>query len=345
MPKRAADGGDLGDRENGQLRIGQRLGVIGAGAGVGGAAEILRIGRIDEAHLDALVLQRVGEQVPGAAVEIGRADDVVARAREVLDREGRGRLPRGQRQRGDAAFERRDALLQHVVGRIHDARVDVAELLQREQVRGVLGVAELIGGGLIDRHGDRAGGRVGAPAGVKGERFRTLCLRRRRHERDLPIEKRGGSKGFQSPPQPAATEYNLPLKSRKKGNKIKFFTESTTERRNILRPVKCGERRKARFNLTGSRSNCRRRQWCRRRHRPAKYLVTRVIAMDPTAAEFGAVRRVDVAAPLYAMGFDIIVPLPLQFGRCIKNQRAALPVLEHRRAGKSGTGQQETARQ
>ena len=36
-----------------ELRIGQRLGVIGAGAIVGGAAEILRIGRIDEAHLDA----------------------------------------------------------------------------------------------------------------------------------------------------------------------------------------------------------------------------------------------------------------------------------------------------
>ena len=37
----------------------------------------------------------------------------------------------------DAAFERRHALLEHGRGRIHDARVDVAELLQREQSRGV----------------------------------------------------------------------------------------------------------------------------------------------------------------------------------------------------------------
>ncbi len=54
--ERAADGGHFRNGEHRQLRIGQRLGVVGAGARVGGAAEILRIGRIDEAHLDALVL-------------------------------------------------------------------------------------------------------------------------------------------------------------------------------------------------------------------------------------------------------------------------------------------------
>ena len=127
---------------------------------------------IDEAHLDALVLQRVGEQVPCAAVEIGRGDDVVAGAREILHRESRGRLTAGQRQPRDAAFERGDALLQHIVGRVADARVDVAEFLQREQIGGVLGAVELIGGRLIDRHGDGAGRRIGAPAGMQGERFR-----------------------------------------------------------------------------------------------------------------------------------------------------------------------------
>ncbi len=73
-----ADRRHFRDREGDQLRIGQRLGVIGAGAVVGRAGEILRVVRIDEADLDALVLQRVGEQVPGAAVEVGRGDDVVA---------------------------------------------------------------------------------------------------------------------------------------------------------------------------------------------------------------------------------------------------------------------------
>ncbi len=47
--------------------------------------------------------------------------------------------PEATAERGDAAFQRRDALLQHRLGRVHDAGVDVAELLQREQVGGVLG--------------------------------------------------------------------------------------------------------------------------------------------------------------------------------------------------------------
>ena len=69
-------------------------------------------------------------------------------------------------------FERGDALLEHVGGRVHDPGVDVAELLEREQVGGVLGALELIGGGLVDRHRDGAGRRIGAPTGVKRESFR-----------------------------------------------------------------------------------------------------------------------------------------------------------------------------
>ena len=108
--ERAADVGDFADREDVQLRIGQDLRVIGAGLGVGGAAERLGIARIDEAHLDAELLQRLREQRPRAAVEIGRRDDVVAGLGEVEHRIGRGRLPRGDRERRSAAFERRDAV-------------------------------------------------------------------------------------------------------------------------------------------------------------------------------------------------------------------------------------------
>ena len=95
-------------------------------------------------------------------------------AREVLDREGRGRLAARERQRRDPAFERGDALLQDVGGRIHDAGIDVAELLERKQVGGVLGALELIGSGLIDRHRDGARRGISAPAGVKREGFRLL---------------------------------------------------------------------------------------------------------------------------------------------------------------------------
>src|SRR5271169_953412 len=65
---------------------------------------------------------------------------------------------------------------------------------------------------------------------------------------------------------------------------------------------------------------------------------TRVIAMDSTAAEFGAVGRVDVAAPLYAVDFDISIPLLLQCRSCDKRQRVAFPVEKHRLAGKGGIG-------
>ena len=45
------------------------------------------------------------------------------------------------REPGGAAFERGDALLQHRVGRIADAGVDVAEGLQAEQRGGVVDVS------------------------------------------------------------------------------------------------------------------------------------------------------------------------------------------------------------
>ena len=45
-------------------------------------------------------------------------------------------------------------------------RVDVAELLQIEQSCRVVDVVEHVGRGLVDRHGPRAGGRIGLGAGV-----------------------------------------------------------------------------------------------------------------------------------------------------------------------------------
>ena len=87
-----------------------------------------------------------------------------------------------------AAFERGDALLQHRIGRIADARIDVAEGLQAEQRGGVVDVLEHVGRGLIDRRGARAGGRVRLGAGVNRERgkawaavghFRSSCCRDR----------------------------------------------------------------------------------------------------------------------------------------------------------------------
>ena len=59
-----------------------------------------------------------------------------------LERERLRGLARGQGHAGRAAFESGHALFEDVGGRVHDARVDVAELLQAEQAGGVVGVVE-----------------------------------------------------------------------------------------------------------------------------------------------------------------------------------------------------------
>ena len=91
----APDRSDFGDRKDDELRIGKRLGIIGAGPVVGRAPKILRIGGIDEADFDALRLQRIGKEIPGAAIEVSGRYDIVAGARDVLQRERRSRLTRG----------------------------------------------------------------------------------------------------------------------------------------------------------------------------------------------------------------------------------------------------------
>src|SRR5262249_9722139 len=116
----------------------------GARAIVGGAAKIFWIGRVDEAHLDALIGECVREQIPGSSIEVGRTDDVVTDAGDVLNRESGSRLTGGQCQGSNTGFQRGEAFLEHVVGRVHDTRVDVAELLEREQILRMLSVAELI---------------------------------------------------------------------------------------------------------------------------------------------------------------------------------------------------------
>ena len=84
--------------------------------------------------------------------------------------------PEARASAADAAFQGGDALLEDVHGRVHDPRVDVAELLQREQPGGVVGVVEQVGGGLVDRHGPGFGGRVGLLAAVDGQGGEVLLI-------------------------------------------------------------------------------------------------------------------------------------------------------------------------
>ena len=77
------------NREYLQLRVGKRLGVIGAGARICGTRKTFRIGRVHEAHFNAELLQRIGEKIPGAAVKIGGGNNIIPRLAQIHHREGR----------------------------------------------------------------------------------------------------------------------------------------------------------------------------------------------------------------------------------------------------------------
>ncbi len=152
-------------------RVADRFAEQRPGPAVDQLREGVRIAAVGKAHLDAVLRQRVREQVVGAAIERPCRHDVVAGLGQRLDGAGDGGHARCQRQAGHAALERRDALLEHVLRRVHDARVDVARHLEIEQVGTVLGVVERVRSGLVDRHGHGLGGGLGAVAAVDGDGF------------------------------------------------------------------------------------------------------------------------------------------------------------------------------
>ena len=95
-----------------------------------------------KAHFNSGAWQGVGKQVVAAAVELGHRDDVVAHFGQGLDRIGDRGHAAGHGQRADAAFQRSDALFQHIVGGVHDPRINIARHLEVEQVGAMLGAVE-----------------------------------------------------------------------------------------------------------------------------------------------------------------------------------------------------------
>ena len=163
------DGPDVGDVAR---RVAERLDVDRLGVGVDQRLEAFGRAVVGKARRDAVLRQGVGEQVVGAAVQRAARDDVVAGLGDGLDRIGHRRLARGHRECRDAAFERRHALFEHRLGRVHDPGVDVAGHLQVEQVGAMLGAVERVRGGLVDRHGHRMRGGLGRVTGVHGLGFK-----------------------------------------------------------------------------------------------------------------------------------------------------------------------------
>jgi hypothetical protein len=69
------------------------------------------------------------------------------------------------------SFEEGDAFFEDVGGWVLEAGVDVAKLLEREEVGGVFGAVELEGGSAVNRDGTGVCGGVGFVATVDAEGF------------------------------------------------------------------------------------------------------------------------------------------------------------------------------
>ena len=150
-------------------RVADRFAEQGAGLVVDGVLDCLEIIVAHHLALDALVRQRVGKQVVGAAIKLTGTDNVIADLADGLQGIGDGGHARSHRQGANAAFQRSHSLFQHIVGRVHDAGVNVALNFQIKQIGTVLGVIKGVGRGLVNRSGGGLGGRVALEAGVQRE--------------------------------------------------------------------------------------------------------------------------------------------------------------------------------
>src|ERR1700744_4499471 len=127
------DRGQLLDVRYVELWVAKGLGVNRARfAGDRGAQPVEIVG-VHEFHCDAQARPRVVEEVVGAAVERSRGADLIAGGGQGSQRQRLSSLTRRCRKGGSAAFKSCYALLKDIRGRIHDARVNVAELLQSEE--------------------------------------------------------------------------------------------------------------------------------------------------------------------------------------------------------------------
>ncbi len=120
-----------------------------------------RVVSVHEARRDPEPREGVLEEGEGAAVERRRGDDGITRLREIEERERLRRLPARRRDRRHSALEIGDPLLEGVGGGIHDAGVDVSELLEAEQAGGVLRAVEDVTRGGVDGDGAGVRRRVG----------------------------------------------------------------------------------------------------------------------------------------------------------------------------------------
>ena len=144
-----ADRGDVGDLQH---RVGRRLDEQVLGVGLDRRPDQLGFGGVDVREVETELAAHPLEQPEGAAIRVVAHQHVIARLEPGQHRVD-GRHARGKGKRRGPGFDGRDVSLQR-----HARRVLGAAILE-PGVRLAEAILH-IGGGLVNRRDDRAGGRV-----------------------------------------------------------------------------------------------------------------------------------------------------------------------------------------
>ena len=137
------------------VRVAEGFQINRAGVALNGVLDLGEVVRIHERRGDAKMRQGMLQQVVAAAVNRLLRDDVTAILRQRLNRVVNRRRTGCQRKRRNTAFQRRNALFQHILRGVGQSAIDIARICQTETCGGMGGVLKDVGRGLINR--DSAG--------------------------------------------------------------------------------------------------------------------------------------------------------------------------------------------
>jgi hypothetical protein len=165
------DGGNTLQIGHIQLGIADGFGVDGLRFRCNRLFQSVQIVRFHEVDLNSQTGESIVVEVVGPTVEIVHRDNLVARLGNVEERQCDRRLTARHGQGADAAVKKSDSLFENVRRRIHEAGVDVSELLEAEKVRRMVRILELVGRRLINGDGARSRCGVGLLPAVQDQCF------------------------------------------------------------------------------------------------------------------------------------------------------------------------------
>ena len=152
--------GERLDVGNVAVRVAERFDEDGFGFGTDRGLDFFEVVDVDQARLDSVTGECVGEEVERAAVDRLLGDDMFPLLGERLDCVRDGGCPRRNRECPYAPFERSEPFFEDFLRRVGEPAVDVARVGQTETRLGVFGIVKDVRGGLVDRYCPCIGGGI-----------------------------------------------------------------------------------------------------------------------------------------------------------------------------------------